>query len=84
MEILSEIEDLSAPFSDNQAEREIRMVRLQQKISQTFRSEQGFFCFCRIRGYIPRVKNNKQSHLTSLVETFGENLFLPKIAHRST
>jgi transposase len=44
--------DFRVPFSINQAERDLRMSKLQQKISGTFRSAQSGLSFCRIGIYI--------------------------------
>jgi transposase len=82
-EILSFMNDFTIPFSNNQAERDIRMVKLQQKISGTFRSEEGAANFCRVRGYISTVKKHDIPVLASLVGTFKKEPFVPSAAHRS-
>jgi len=44
------------PFDNKLADRDIRMVKLKQKISGTFRSQNGASLFFRIRGYITSAK----------------------------
>ena len=57
-QILGFLKNLEVPFENNQAERDIRMMKLQQKISGTFRTTQGAQAFCRIRAYISTVRKN--------------------------
>lgn len=58
-EILRFATDLRVPFSNNEAERDLRMITIQQKISGNFRKPHEADVFCRVRGYIAAlVKNN--------------------------
>lgn len=63
------------PFTNNQAERDVRMMKVQQKVSGTFRSTEGAEVFCRIRGYLSTVRKNKGSIFEAIKKVIEGNPF---------
>jgi hypothetical protein len=73
--VLSFLEDLSVPFTNNLAERDLRMMKVQQKISGTFRSEQGATAFCIIRSYLSTMRKQGRSMLGAMAAVFAGSPF---------
>jgi len=77
--ILAFMRDFSVPFDNNLAERDLRMMKLRQKISGTFRSFDALVDFCRIRGYVSTARKNGINALDALRRVFLGDPFLPAV-----
>jgi len=63
---------------NNLAERDLRMIKLQQKISGSFRTEDGAKTFCRIRSYVSTARKNAVGAMDALTRLFHGNPFIPE------
>lgn len=77
--ILAFMRDFAVPFDNNQSERDLRMMKLRQKISGTFRNFTALVNFCRIRGYVSTARKNGLNALHALQCVFLGHPFIPTI-----
>ena len=75
--ILAFMDDFNVPFDNNMSERDLRMMKLRQKISGTFRNIDAMKAFCRIRSYVSTARKNGLNVLDALRRVFVGNPFMP-------
>jgi transposase len=76
-DVLRFAHDLRVPFDNNQAERDIRMVKLRQKISGGLRTLTGAQTFCAIRSYLTTTRKHGITALQALTQLHNGNTWLP-------
>ncbi len=76
--VLRFLHDPGIPFTNNEAERDIRMMKLKQKISGCFRTSPGAEVFCRIRSYLGTARKQKWNIFEALtLATQGRPKLVP-------
>lgn len=71
------LDNLAIPFDNNQAERDLRMLKVQQKVSGCFRSTRGGAAFGRIRGYLSSLSKQELNCLVALETVFAGTPLAP-------
>jgi transposase len=79
-ETLAFMDDFRVPFDNNLAERHLRMMKVQQKISGCFRTDDGATAFCRIRSYISTMRKQGHNVFTLLKSVFAGHPIAPALS----
>jgi transposase len=79
MWVLAFLHDFRIPFTNNLAEQDIRMIKVKQKISGSFRTLRGAESFLAIRSYISTVRKNGLQIFPAIVSALTGKPFIPSV-----
>jgi transposase len=79
-EVLAFLDDFAVPFDNNQAERDVRMLKVQQKVSGSFRSDWGADAFACLRSYLSTLRKQGVALLAALETVVAGQPLYPDFA----
>jgi len=79
-EVLAFLDDFTIPFDNNQAERDVRLLKVQQKVSGCFRSEWGADAFACLRSYLSTLRKQGVALLAALETVVAGQPLYPDFA----
>ncbi len=79
-EVLAFLDDFAIPFDSNQAERDLRLLKVQHKVSGSFRSDRGADAFACLRGYLSTLRKQGVALLAALETVVAGQPFSPEFA----
>ena len=76
--VLAFMYDFRIPFDNNLVERDVRMIKVQQKVSGCFRTLDGAHTFCAIRSYISTARKHGINAIDAIYNAFLDQPFIPE------
>lgn len=77
--VLRFLHDFAVPFDNSEAERDLRMMKVEQKVSGGFRTPAGAQMFCTLRGYVATARKQGSPALAALRDLFAGHPFIPAV-----
>jgi transposase len=77
--VLRFLEDFAVPFDNNEAERDLRMMKVEQKVSGGFRTPTGAATFCTLRSYLVTARKQGRVALDAFRDLFAGHPFVPAV-----
>jgi len=78
-DILRFMHDFAVPFDNNQSERDLRMLKVKQKISGCFRTGVGAEEWCRLRSYVATMKKQGRNVMETIKSVFAGTTIMPTL-----